>query len=60
MVTMSSTSSLTLIFNSILSSHMLGEVFTRYDMLSIVLIGVGASVCVTFSSLEESDLNYEV
>lgn len=60
MITLSSTSSLTLVFNSILSSSMLGEVFTKYDLLSVVLIGLGASICVSFSSLEESEITYEV
>lgn len=60
MITLSSTSSLTLVFNSLLSSKMLGEVFTRYDLISIMLIGIGASLCVAFSSLETTDPTYQV
>ena len=39
---------------------MLGEVFTRYDMLSMVLIGLGAGLCVAFSNLESADPTYDV
>lgn len=60
MITLSSTSSLTLIFNSVLATYMLGEVFTKFDLISILLIGLGAGVCVSFSSLEESKQTYDV
>lgn len=54
MITLSSPTSLTLVFNCILSCRMLGEVFTRYDLSSMVLIGLGASLCVAFSSFESN------
>ena len=46
-------SSLNLVFNSILARKILGEVFTRYDLISGILIGLGATLCVLFSNLEE-------
>jgi hypothetical protein len=39
---------------------MLGEIFTRYDLLSMVLIGLGAGLCVAFSNLESTDPTYDV
>jgi hypothetical protein len=60
LITLSSTSSLTLLFNSILSYKLLGEAFTRKDLYSLLLIGLGASLCVTFSSFESSTPDYEV
>ena len=52
MVTLSSTSSLVLIFNSLLACKMLKEKFTKYDLVSIILIGMGATLCVSFSSFK--------
>ena len=52
MITVSSVSSLTLVFNCILSSRLLGEKLTKFDLVSSVLISVGAMICVAFSSLE--------
>jgi hypothetical protein len=60
MITISSTSSLNLVFNSILSCKLLGETFTRYDLLSMLLIGLGSAVCVTFSNMDSSVTSYNV
>jgi len=60
MITVSSVSSLMLVFNSILSSKLLGEEFTRFDLISNILISCGAIICVAFSSLDESKNTYEV
>lgn len=60
MITLSSTSSLMMVFNSFLSSRMLHEVFTKYDFFSMLLIAVGASLCVTFSNFENSSPSYDV
>ena len=60
MITLSSTSALNLIFNSILASKFLGEVFTKYDLFSIILIAFGSGLCVTFSSLEAAEPTYDV
>jgi drug/metabolite transporter (DMT)-like permease len=49
-ITLSSTSALTMVFNCLLATNILGEVFTRYDLLSIVLISMGSSLCVLFSN----------
>jgi drug/metabolite transporter (DMT)-like permease len=49
-ITLSSTSSLTLVFNTILATKVLGEIFTRYDFISILLISLGASLCVFMSN----------
>jgi hypothetical protein len=60
MITVSSVSSLTLVFNCILSSRLLGEKLTKFDFFSSVLISVGAMICVAFSSLEQSKNSYDV
>jgi len=60
MITVSSVSSLTLVFNSILSYRLLGEKLTKYDLASSVLISAGAMICVAFSSLEQSKNSYDV
>ena len=60
MITVSSVSSLTLVFNSILSAKLLGEKITVIDVASSVLISIGAMICVVFSSLEESKNSYDV
>eukprot|EP00347_Sterkiella_histriomuscorum_P002196 403369096 len=58
-ITLSSTSSLTLVFNSILATRLLGEEFTRYDLLSIILISLGASLCVILSNYQPIPLTIE-
>lgn len=60
MITLTSTSSLTMVFNSILVTKILKEKFTRYDLLSIVIIAVGSSICVFFSNYTETDFNGDV
>jgi len=42
-------SSLTLILNSLLSIKVLNEVFTRYDLAAMILIGTGLTFCVYLS-----------
>jgi uncharacterized membrane protein len=60
MMTVSSISSLNLVFNSILSYKFLGEKFTRVDLISSILISIGAVVCVSSSNLEKADNHYDV
>lgn len=60
LITLSSTSSLTMVFNCVLSVKMLNEVFSRYDLISIVLIGIGASLCVIFSNYSTDKTTIEV
>ena len=60
MITLSSTSSLTMVFNSILASKVLKEVFTKYDLASIGLISIGSTLCVFFSNYEEEELTNQV
>lgn len=60
LITLSSTSSLTMVFNSILATKILKEVFTREDLISVALIGVGASMCVVFSNYKSKQLTQDV
>lgn len=60
MITLSSTSSLTMVFNCLLATKLLGEVFTRYDLISIVLISMGASLCIILSNYKSADLTIDV
>ena len=50
MITLSSAAALAMIFNCILATTVLNELFTRYDLASIVLISCGAGLCVFMSS----------
>ena len=59
-ITLSSTSALTMVFNCLLATSVLGEIFTRYDLLSIVLISMGASLCVIFSNYSTKDIKVPV
>lgn len=60
MITLSSTSSLTMMFNSILAIYILGEIFTRYDLFSILFISSGASLCMIFSNFKNFTLTFDV
>ena len=58
-VTLSSTASFPIIFNCILATCLLGEQFTRFDLLSILFIIAGASICVILSNIKGMDLSTE-
>lgn len=60
MITLTSTSSLTMVFNSLLASKVLKEVFTKYDLISIGLISLGSTLCIFFSNYEEQELTNDV
>ena len=60
MITLSSTSSFTLVFNTLLATYVLGEVFTRYDLLSFIFITTGATLCVILSNFTSSEFTFTV
>jgi len=60
MITLSSASSFTLIFNSILASYVLGEIFTRYDLFCFIFISSGAALCVLQSNFTSQDYTIDV
>mmetsp|Transcript_33178 Transcript_33178/g.32289 ORF Transcript_33178/g.32289 Transcript_33178/m.32289 type:complete len:115 (+) Transcript_33178:140-484(+) len=57
-ITASSTAALAMIFNCLLATTFLGEIFTRYDLISIILISMGSSLCVLMSNFQPK--NYTV
>ena len=59
-ITLSSTSALTMVFNSLFSTYFLSEVFTKYDLASVVLISLGSSLCVLLSNYKPNELSAEV
>ena len=59
-ITLSSTSSLTMVFNSILATQLLGEVFSRYDLLSIMLISSGSTICILVSNFTPVSMTIDV
>jgi len=59
MITLSSPSALTMMFNTILAIKMVDENFTRYDFASTALISIGATICVLFSHYDPIQYSYK-
>ena len=53
LILLASSSSITIIFNCILSVKVLKETFSKYDFLAIVLIMTGCALCVSISKNDE-------
>mmetsp|Transcript_18940 Transcript_18940/g.18085 ORF Transcript_18940/g.18085 Transcript_18940/m.18085 type:complete len:116 (-) Transcript_18940:1119-1466(-) len=52
LITLGSTQSFSMIFNSIMAAYILKEPFTRYDLCSIILITIGSTIYVMYANYE--------
>ena len=59
-ITISAVGGCTIVFNTILAITISKEAYSIIDIISVILITSGASVCVIFSSYAETEYSTEV